>query len=118
MEPTLAHHISVRPEVCGGKPCIAGTRIRVWDIHIMYDVEGRTPAEIVSAYPQLSLADVHAGLAYFLDHRQDIEDQMAQAEAAAAKLESEQGITRFTELRDAFLRQRRAGTNDDPVSPG
>ena len=27
-------HVSSTPGVCGGKPCIAGTRIRVWDIAV------------------------------------------------------------------------------------
>jgi uncharacterized protein (DUF433 family) len=114
MEPTLASHISIRPEVCGGKPCVGGTRIRVWDIHVMHHLEGRSPTEILTAYPQLSLADVHAALAYYLDHRQEIEAQMERADTEVARLEAEHGPTRFSELRDALLRRKDDG--EDPVS--
>jgi uncharacterized protein (DUF433 family) len=27
-------HIVSTPGVCGGKPCVAGTRVRVWDIAV------------------------------------------------------------------------------------
>jgi len=59
----LLERISVDPQVCGGKPCIRGTRIY---IAIVLDslAEGLTPDEIVSQYPQLTLDDIHAALAY------------------------------------------------------
>ena len=114
MEPTLAGHVSIRPEVCGGKPCVAGTRIRVWDIHVMHHLEGRSAPEIITAYPQLSLADVHAALAYYLDHRDEIDAQMEQVRADVARWEAEQGPTRFSQLRDALLTSQDAG--EDSVS--
>lgn len=50
------------------------------------------PDDIVSHYPQLSLADVHAALAYYFDHRgeirQDIREGKALAEAVRAGLAS------------------------------
>jgi len=59
----LLERISVDPQVCGGKPCIRGTRIY---IAIILDslAEGLTPDEIVSQYPQLTVDDIHAALAY------------------------------------------------------
>lgn len=59
----LLKRVSVKPEVCGGKPCIAGTRIY---IAIILDglAEGLTPEEIIDNYPQLTLDDIHAALAY------------------------------------------------------
>ena len=70
MEPTTQKHIESREGVCGGKPCIAGTRIRVWDIYVCHEVRGMTPDEIVAQYPQISLADVHAAMAYYWDNRE------------------------------------------------
>jgi len=81
MEPTLIRHIESRPDVCGGKPCIAGTRIRVQDIFVWHEMQGKTPDEIVSDFPQLNLADVHAALAYYWDHREEIHRQMKEADA-------------------------------------
>src|SRR5205807_695445 len=60
------------PGVCGGKPRIDGHRIRVQDIAIDYEQLGMSPDEICDAYPALTLAKVHAALAYFYDHREEI----------------------------------------------
>ena len=73
----------MNPKKCGGKPCVAGTRIRVWDVHVWHDLQGQSPGEIVAAFPQLSLADVHAALAYYLDHRNEIDCQMKEADFVA-----------------------------------
>jgi uncharacterized protein (DUF433 family) len=65
-------HVSRDPATCGGKPCIAGTRIRVQDIYIWHDLQSQSVDEIVTNYPQLSHADVVAALAYFWDHREEM----------------------------------------------
>ena len=59
----LLKRISIDPRVCGGQPCIRGTRIY---IAIILDglAEGLSPDEIISHYPQLSSDDIHAALAY------------------------------------------------------
>ncbi len=59
----LLQRISAEPGVCGGQPCIRGTRIYV---AIILDslAEGLTPEEIVDHYPQLTVDDIHAALAY------------------------------------------------------
>jgi uncharacterized protein (DUF433 family) len=80
MEPTLTQHIELRPDKCGGKPCIAGTRIRVWDIYVLHERLGKSPDEILADYPELSLADVHAALAYYYDHQAEIDAQMRAAD--------------------------------------
>ena len=55
--------IEVNPELHHGDPCIKGTRIPV-TIIIGSLADGMTPAEILSAYPQLTEADVQAALSY------------------------------------------------------
>src|SRR5262249_4437535 len=75
MELTFIKHIESKPRVCGGKPCVAGTRIRVQDIYVWHELQGKTPDEIVSDFPQLTLADVHAALAYYWDNREAIQRQ-------------------------------------------
>jgi uncharacterized protein (DUF433 family) len=59
----LLSRVSVDPKVCGGKPCIQGTRIY---IAIILDglAEGLTPEQLLDHYPQLTLDDIHAALAY------------------------------------------------------
>src|SRR4051794_22075074 len=74
-------YIVKTPGVCGGKPRIAGHRIRVQDIVVWHEQQGRSPDEIVSHYPQLSLSKVYAALAYYHDHREDIRREMAEDDA-------------------------------------
>lgn len=61
--PTWQDRVSVDPAVCHGQACIAGTRILVT---VVLDnlAAGRTPEEVVSDYPSLSLEDVRAAIAY------------------------------------------------------
>jgi uncharacterized protein (DUF433 family) len=80
-------HITADPRVCGGKPCIAGTRIRVWDVHVWHDLRGMAPEEIVAEFPHLGIADVYAALAYYHDNRESLERQNQQAEAVIEELE-------------------------------
>jgi uncharacterized protein (DUF433 family) len=68
-------HIATDPQVCGGKPCVSGTRIRVWDIHVWHDLHGTSPEEIVSEFPQITVADVHAALMFYHDNRELLERQ-------------------------------------------
>src|SRR3954465_8750125 len=75
MEPAVRSHIESKPSVCGGRPCIAGTRIRVQDIADWYEREGFSADEIVTRFPQLTLADVYAALSYYWDNRDAIERQ-------------------------------------------
>lgn len=55
--------ITVDPDVCHGKACIAGTRVMV---SVILDnlAEGLSSEEIIESYPQLSEADVKAAIAY------------------------------------------------------
>ncbi len=85
MRPVIAEHIEATTGVCGGKPRIAGHRIRVQDIVIEHEAWGLSPDEIVDGHPGITLADVHAALAYYHDHRDEmrmaIADDRAKAEA-------------------------------------
>ena len=59
----LLDRVTVAPDVCGGKPCIRGTRIY---IAIILDglSEGLSADGIIDHYPQLTLDDIRAALAY------------------------------------------------------
>jgi uncharacterized protein (DUF433 family) len=71
METLLDRHIEIDSTVCGGKPRLAGTRITVADIAIMHLRMGQSLEEIAGTY-DLSPAAVHAGMAYYYDHRDEI----------------------------------------------
>jgi uncharacterized protein (DUF433 family) len=56
--------ISRDAEIRGGRPCIAGTGVSVRRIAVWHNM-GYTPEEIVNNFGHLSMAQVHAALAYY-----------------------------------------------------
>lgn len=78
-------HLEITPGIAGGKPRIAGHRIKVQDIVTWHEILGRSADEI-SADHGLSLAEVHAALAYYFDHREEIDRAMRESEAFVESL--------------------------------
>lgn len=72
----IREHIEATPGICGGRPRIAGHRIRVMDLVVLHEELGLSPDEILNLHPSLSLADVHAALAYYFDHREEIQQDL------------------------------------------
>lgn len=87
--PIIKKHIEITPGVCGGKPRIAGHRIRVQDIVIWHEQMGMSPDKILLHYPSITLADVYAALAYYHDHREQIRQQIAADEEFASQLQGQ-----------------------------
>ena len=79
--PVIREHIVSTPETCGGKPRIAGSRIRVKDVVIWHVYQGMSPAEIVSKWPHLTLASVYAALAFYYDRREELNAEIAADQA-------------------------------------
>ena len=59
----LLTRITIRPDQCGGRPCIRGMRIRVSDVLGML-AAGETPASILEHHPDLEPEDISACLTY------------------------------------------------------
>jgi len=55
--------IAADPAICGGRPTVAGTRMRVSDI-LEALAGGATEAEIVADFPYIKVEDIRACLAY------------------------------------------------------
>jgi uncharacterized protein (DUF433 family) len=102
MSKSTEDRISRTAGVCGGKACIAGHRVRVLDVVSWHEHQGMTPDEIVSHIPTITLADVHAALAYYFDHIEEIQQEM-RAERAFA----EEFRLRNTSTVEGKLRQER-----------
>ena len=79
--PVIREHIVSTPDTCGGKPRIAGSRIRVKDVAIMHERQGMSPEEIVSKWPHLTLASIYAALAYYHDHREELNAEITADQA-------------------------------------
>jgi uncharacterized protein (DUF433 family) len=69
-------HITKDSAVCGGKACIKTTRIRVLDIVSATEQLALSPDEVCDQYPELTLAHVHSALAYYYDHREEIQAEI------------------------------------------
>lgn len=82
---TLYQHIVSSPDVAGGKPRIVGHRITVQNIVIWHEQMGYSVDEIATRY-DLTLSEIYAALAYYYDHKDEIDDSIKQSEAFAEDL--------------------------------
>lgn len=85
MTVALDHHIEVSPGVVGGKPHVAGRRTTVQNIAVWHERLGLAVDEIASEH-DLTLADVYAALAYYHDHRAEIDASIRADEELVAEL--------------------------------
>lgn len=81
MPDAAIEHIVKTPGTCGGKPRIAGSRIKVSMIAEWHERAGMTVDEILEQCPHLTKAGIHSALAYYHDHREEIDAQIRQEEA-------------------------------------
>ena len=58
--------ITIEPGKRGGKPCIRGTRITVYDV-LEYLASGMTESQILEDFPELTREDIRACLAFAAD---------------------------------------------------
>jgi len=58
--------ITVEPGKRAGKPCIRGLRITVYDV-LEYLAGGMSEAEIIADFPELTVQDIRACLAFAAD---------------------------------------------------
>jgi len=110
MTTVSTEHIEITPGVCGGKPRIAGHRITVQNIVVWHDEMGMNPDEIVATYPTIALADVHAALAYYHDHRDEIRAQMKADDDFVAEMRAKAPPSRLQQI----LAERDAQDNQVP----
>lgn len=66
----LLNRISINPTICGGKPCIKGTRI--W-VSLILDLlaSGMSETELRAEYPALTHEDILAAIAYGAEAARD-----------------------------------------------
>jgi uncharacterized protein (DUF433 family) len=69
------------PDVCGGEPCIVRTRIPVW-VLVRAKLLGTTEADMLRCYPSLRAEDLANAWAYYRAHRNEIDRQIDEHEAA------------------------------------
>lgn len=92
---------------------VGSTRVSLESVIYAYR-GGQTAEEVVSSYSTLSLADVHSIIAFYLNHREEVDAYMTEREGQAAetrKMLEEAGIAskiNLQELRERFLKRQQA----------
>ena len=69
------------PGICGGEARIVRTRIPVW-VLVRANLLGASEADLLRAYPTLRAEDLTNAWAYYRAHRSEIDEEMAENEAA------------------------------------
>jgi len=59
----MAERISIKPDICNGRPVVRGTRITVQTV-LEFLAAGDSVEEVLAEYPRLTRADVKACLDY------------------------------------------------------
>lgn len=96
--PVIGEYVAIQPGFCGGKPHIHGHRIKVQHVAIWHERMGMTPEEIVATYPTLTLPAVYAALAYYHDHRAEIDADIEADERFVAEMKAKAGPSEFQPL--------------------
>src|SRR4030066_805140 len=63
-------YISIDLKISGGQPVISGTRIKVMDIAIKYELMGISADRIIEEFPHLKLEQIHDALSYYYEHKE------------------------------------------------
>ena len=107
---SVATHIEIRPNRDGQpRAFIAGTRIRVQDVYAFAELQGKSADQIVQALPNLTLAQVHAALSYYFDHRDAIVLEMR---------EDEEFVRQFRAMNGPGVFEQRLKTGIQPEHRG
>ncbi len=93
---------------------IAGTRISL-DSVVYSFCEGATPEEICQDFPGLSLAQVYATIAYYLNNRDEVDRYLQEAEQSAEELRQNLETRHHDLIRN--LRQRLIVARQSPTLP-
>jgi len=78
---SIAKHIEITPD---GKPQIARNGVSVQNIIVLHEQLGQSPQQIVSAFSGLTMADVHAALAFYHDQSDKIQKSLRGDEVPSA----------------------------------
>lgn len=71
-----AKFITIEPDKRGGKPCIRGLRITVYDV-LDYLASGMTAQEVLADFPDLTTDDIRACLAFAADRERRVMSRSA-----------------------------------------
>jgi len=82
-------YISIDPKISGGQPVISGTRIKVMDIAINYELPGKSADKIIDEYPHLRLEQIHDALSYYYEHKDVFDKKYREDQSFLAQLKKQ-----------------------------
>jgi uncharacterized protein (DUF433 family) len=85
---SIGSMIELTPDICGGRPRVAGTRVPVHRIACYHQL-GYSPEEMLGLLNSLSLSQIYAALAYALANPEEIQEALREEEDAASRLSPE-----------------------------
>ncbi len=80
-----------------GVPVITGTTMKVVELVMAQKAHGWSPEELVFQHPYLTLSQIHSALAYYWDHKDQLDDDMARRSRFAEQARDEAGPSRMDE---------------------
>ena len=86
IESTNHPFIIKNQEICAGSPIIEGTRTRVIDIAVEYEILGHSPDEIISSHPHLNLSQIHDALSFYYENRDELDQKAEQDQEFIVRL--------------------------------
>ena len=96
-----------------GVPVIEGTRMKVAQLVAVQRAWNLSPEALQEQFPHLSLGQIHAALAYYYDHQDEIDADIEQREREVSTLEA-QGRKNQPSARELLDRARQRGV--DPAT--
>ena len=97
------NHISLDER---GVAYIAGTRIKVRHVAIERQSHGASAEKIQEAYPHLSLGQIYAALAYYYDHQEQVDAEIAEAARYAEEMRAQSPNPLTRQQLEARLKNR------------
>jgi uncharacterized protein (DUF433 family) len=74
-----------------GIPILSGTSLKVVELVMAQQAYGWSPAELHFQHPDLSLGQIHSALAYYWDHREELDADIEQRSRFVEQMRREQG---------------------------
>src|SRR5437667_12309236 len=85
-----------------GVPLITGTTMKVVELVQEYLANGSSPEEIHFQHPYLSMAQVHSALAYYWDHKAELDEDIERRLAKVVSIQASSALSpRLERLRAA-----------------
>jgi uncharacterized protein (DUF433 family) len=80
-----------------GAPVLAGTTMKVVELVMAQRAHGWSPEELHFQFPSLSLGQIHAALAYYWDHKEELDADIARRFHYAEQARKEAGSSPLAE---------------------